>query len=1181
MASAQPYHQYAHSQALSEKDMAIFDQNRETIRRLFLLENRTLAQVKEALESDHGFPNFRMTDYETVLRKRFGFRKNLKKEDWLTIDHHREERLQKGKASDVYLDGLLKEKSRVDIAIRRAKKDCNLPYRSENQSGAGSLLPEGITIRTPSPVQSNMRLPPIANAVMTIDVLSKRSLSQAANEETSTADEAPLSIGMTQRRVFGQGLRLDLPFNELAKYFATDIYKLESFRSTTPLEMGFQAPSRNTGSVPTQSDVLGNYDIRECARETAASGQRPALVEHRQDRITSRLIAFVGGKFAFEELMRVFFMLSNKQKIHENEARQILEWIESADVGVLQALFTLPFLTVAAAWEGLMDLSLLLESQDAFSKLFQSVSSIQNGKWLKSNALDVLGTAIWLGLGRLVKDLLKNGLSPVGRIVKGPLEILSNDTPLYLYNGECPQNLLEVATLRSDADTLKELLQYGAEPDALFSRVLGRMWLYRTKDRNHDAMLCCLKILLDSGAVLDVESQEDISFSGMNEQLSIGRLGWLPDRPRYLSDGLWHHSAKGKQLQRAFDLVSQKSQRIKDSLTVPALYDAASRGSGELERYLDSRTTPSGPDRDVLLEIALYEAAVRSNPIVLKTLIQSGVDPTVPEIYSQTSRPDAWTDPMWAIDADLADQWVPAFQASKNFDLPLLKILFKAGVNCNQHNLVYALLSAGEEHWTDLYTRRYPDGRDISDTVLDATISSPASVESTYDFLLAAGFDIQIHGSAAMTRVVKRWGRSNAEVACLQCYWLHSKGASWDAESDGLNLIHTAVQHRCDLDLVRFFVARGVKVHSTPCNGTTMLHDALEAGCSPDVIDLLLQQGANIQDRSFDGVSILQPVLFPRLIWYRRSTTITAANCKTLIEAGASIVPQRQDREARSDEIKSPSRLLAALIQLPGIEDYLILRLLESPDLINLCYDPECIIREDAISPMQAAIESERLNLAKKLLDRGGDEQYASRFLPTALQSVTGLCIKSPENGSALDFMRYLINAGACINSLGASGLSPLHHAAKEGSLNVASMLLENRADPNIPIRRVSIGFWDRDLTNDPDHTSTSEWSFRYRHPSKGEFTGDEGIFYDEECCPMFVPHTYGPLLAPQALDLAAFNGRLDMVKLLLHAGAISGRTSTTRYDGAFDSAQFNGHHAIVRLLEDWLDGELIRAGNA
>ncbi|KAH8167097.1 hypothetical protein CIB48_g1149 [Xylaria polymorpha] len=88
-----------------EKNFTIWDADRETSKRLFLTENCTLEIVKRRMETEHSFPKFALLDYQTILRDRYSFRKNLKASDWHSIGYHVEKRRLQGKLSHIYLGG--------------------------------------------------------------------------------------------------------------------------------------------------------------------------------------------------------------------------------------------------------------------------------------------------------------------------------------------------------------------------------------------------------------------------------------------------------------------------------------------------------------------------------------------------------------------------------------------------------------------------------------------------------------------------------------------------------------------------------------------------------------------------------------------------------------------------------------------------------------------------------------------------------------------------------------------------------------------------------------------------------------------------------------------------------------------------------------------------------------------
>ncbi|KAI0440078.1 hypothetical protein F4803DRAFT_528911 [Xylaria telfairii] len=145
--SAKPAVNYANE----EKNFTIWDANRETLKRLFLTENCTLEMVKRRMETEHDFPNFALSDYETTLRDRYGFRKNLKASDWHSIGYHVEKRRLQGKPSHIYLGGILQKPRKVEKEIRRYNRRSVLQDRIRRHCVLPPLIRHNISIRTPSP----------------------------------------------------------------------------------------------------------------------------------------------------------------------------------------------------------------------------------------------------------------------------------------------------------------------------------------------------------------------------------------------------------------------------------------------------------------------------------------------------------------------------------------------------------------------------------------------------------------------------------------------------------------------------------------------------------------------------------------------------------------------------------------------------------------------------------------------------------------------------------------------------------------------------------------------------------------------------------------------------------------------------------------------------------------------
>ncbi|KAI7773180.1 hypothetical protein LA080_011625 [Diaporthe eres] len=171
-----------------------------------------------------------------------------------------------------------------------------------------------------------------------------------------------------------------------------------------------------------------------------------------------------------------------------------------------------------------------------------------------------------------------------------------------------------------------------------------------------------------------------------------------------------------------------------------------------------------------------------------------------------------------------------------------------------------------------------------------------------------------------------------------------------------------------------------------------------------------------------------------------------------------------------------------------------------------------------SITPLQVAASRGHLELVTMLVNRGADINAPARGSSgmTALQAICAWDpVSEEEQTRQMDIVRYLIHHAADINAPPCrdSGMTALQAVALRGNLQMASLLLQHGADINAP----------------PPET----------------LGGDSVIGQGT------------------ALDLAAVFGRLDMVKFLLNAGAISHRRGDSGYDGAIQAAE-KGRYFVI-----------------
>lgn len=181
-------------------------------------------------------------------------------------------------------------------------------------------------------------------------------------------------------------------------------------------------------------------------------------------------------------------------------------------------------------------------------------------------------------------------------------------------------------------------------------------------------------------------------------------------------------------------------------------------------------------------------------------------------------------------------------------------------------------------------------------------------------------------------------------------------------------------------------------------------------------------------------------------------------------------------------------------------------------------------------TPLQAAARECSIDIVELLFQAGSDVNAPAKGERgyTALQAS---CSSRPDflefQEQKLRTIRLLLAHGANVNAAPASfkGKTALQEAAASGDVAVAKLLLLHnpRADVNAPPCVMDY--------RKSSHTGITE-----------------------------------PVLGT-ALDFAAENGRIDMVKLLLNCNALSHHQGKTGYDGAIDEARNGGHFAVADLI--------------
>ncbi|KAK7981420.1 ankyrin repeat-containing domain protein [Apiospora saccharicola] len=234
---------------LQPRDYTAWDANRDRIYEYYLVENKELHETKRLMEARYRFPVFDENMWEHVLRRHFGFRKNLSKSDWVPIGQIIGKRRREWKDTAIDLCG-------AQIPKRRIKK--NIPREIEIEGEPLPELPRDIRIRTPPPLE------PFASREL------QRRVNMSDLPHTSSAAIAFITDLLPERIM---EVRSDSPFIQtmlrlsvlLESYMVTDNDLRDSFASLA--QMYQQCPS------PTMFGACNSLEILSFACFSTSSGR--------------------------------------------------------------------------------------------------------------------------------------------------------------------------------------------------------------------------------------------------------------------------------------------------------------------------------------------------------------------------------------------------------------------------------------------------------------------------------------------------------------------------------------------------------------------------------------------------------------------------------------------------------------------------------------------------------------------------------------------------------------------------------------------------------------------------------------------------------------------------------------------------------------------------------------------
>ncbi|KAI1738463.1 hypothetical protein F4680DRAFT_424863 [Xylaria scruposa] len=1098
-------------------DGDIWTEKAAVIRQLYICERKTLKQVKEILEREHEFPIFSLSTYETTLRDKLRLRKKLKRTQWPIVYHHYQNRA--GKATGLYLNGERIPWNKAWKEIRRSGA------RSISDISRPAPLPEGVVVRTPSPVirPVSPALPGLRGGLHSASFPPTQTQLLAQNETPSIDfQDHPHASTILPTRGNLHSLSLGQYTSQLANETGTmtgthnfDMSFYRSFLQTTPWNQ-FNKKIRSLFGYAAQPSDLRNLSNGRAFRGDITADFTHFMPSSLVGRIglpnTTPLLRFNGDSevpalnfSSYHFLTQFLRLFSNKIDILDSPSidRHVLKYFDillgELPNAVLLKLLKSGLPTIRAVWEASVPLAFRVRHKRAFSLLMEV--GVQHPNWILGDASTYLSLAASMGCINTIRGLLRIGVRADDAFPKATI------------GRQPPLSAILEAAIAGHVDCVEELIQ-GCDVNRIIKYSCGGVsnfdifvsaimlrkifcmrwptinmgaqgWDPVNTSLEYGVFSPVLDIFLDSGANVDLLWRgipdaaickfQDANDIPMQWKLSLLEQSFYCDTELY--DKLRLYSAKERTLE---------TTRLGICLS-------AKRGKEFLQAYLDSRPRQHPADRTKLLELVLAEQFLPKDRRVIdleiiRGLVDFGVDVNFPNLEL-------------------------GFHTSSHSSLLLYNLIVKSrlsGFTKDVSTFVNLLISKG--------------------AIIDADVVQAAVAEvglGVLPELSNHGADIKTHGGFALCTAA-RW--NNFEAVS----WLLQIGVDINADINRMNwkmartIIATASLYifypfcteeedfresyhselsswgSAGIEMLGYLIRRGAKLrlNSQYPSHFHFLKDILTTHDDDmlllDKMKLFLNFIAIPEDVATTDETLLELCLahpiangsyYERVIVYE---LLLSRGCRVLRGAG-----------------------IAHYI-LNGGRHEIIYKVLDAGADVNTC-SRRIPNRDAQLYPLGSAAMRGDLELVMQLLQKGATLNqpplgYRGR---TALQSACEWpTLSTEERTRKMDLIRFLINQGADVNTPAARvvGMTALQIAALYGDIELALVLLEHGANPNAP------------------------------------------------------PAKYGGYCA---LDAAASRGGLDMVDLLLSAAAHSYHRGQSGYEGAIKLATKRGHFAVVDIIRE------------
>ncbi|KAJ2987545.1 hypothetical protein NUW58_g4447 [Xylaria curta] len=637
-----------------------------------------------------------------------------------------------------------------------------------------------------------------------------------------------------------------------------------------------------------------------------------------------------------------------------------------------------------------------------------------------------------------VKELLKQpGVDP-------NLAICYSQAPDLVPPSDSARNMVSPLTLAAygcDLNIIRILLKHGATVNPplpqdessvvppLFAALQFGLYHVGAATPSFASIINCVCTLLDAGSNVDI-------YENYRWERPPSHWGWSkPGYPSWLIDYAWTRFPTKISL---LTMLSDKSLKMQSVVTVTGVCLAANQGHEHFRQYLASRRLPIGEDRTAVLQIAISEAAAHGLSEAVSCLLQLGVDPNVEYIQDNL---EPWSS------SENHCIWHPAVRAAQGQHHHVLRVLRNKCAYSRPLSIIQKFFLA------DKVANSF-HAKHNGNYIVDPYQTGDSELFITTALLLVELFrpGIETDGRGLVLLFLKRAYRKNFPTCAKVCDMAWSWGVPQVIGDDGRDALHYAIFHNCCLDMIKFLIARGYRVHSkfaydygynssNPTSAaetrepgslcrSSMLADALISYADDRlaIVNFLLEEGVDIGNAR-EHYTLLESVFIRNsLCWQYRADTVKIF--KKLLDANA--------------PVNGPSRRIPRLSLLTSlmysyVDDSLICEVIKHTRDVDECVE-EC-------TPLMAAISTSRLAIAKQLLDRCANVNNAVFSC-----SQTPLQVACQRGDVPIDFIEDLIKRGADISSPTTNQYSwtALHAAASTGKLNVAALLLKHGAHVNV-----------------------------------------------------------------------------------------------------------------------------------